>query len=432
VTPAAPRDPERRVVVTGMGVMTPIGERLDDYFDALVAGRSAVTRWKAMEERCASRIGGDMSGFDLDAHLRRAGDAYPAALAQAARKLMRPTPPSGRIAAPAAMQAFLDAGLPHPSVVPERFGHVLAGHNLNSNYIYEGHKAYLEEPDYIDPLYGVLSEDTDVLSVISELLTLRGPAFTVGGACASGNLGVMAGLDLLRSGRVDAVLVTGASDDLDPTVLHSWVIIDALSVRSFNDEPARASRPFDALREGFVPSHGAAAVVLETLAGARARGARMRAELLGAAATSDATRLTKPDLGGQVRAMRGALEDARTTPGDVDYVNAHATSTPLGDAVEVAALKEVFGDHAYRIPVNSTKSMLGHCLSSAGLVELVATILQMERGALHPTINQEEKDPELDLDFVPNQARPARIEVAISNGFGFGGLNSCLVVGRAS
>jgi 3-oxoacyl-(acyl-carrier-protein) synthase len=424
------RDPERRVVVTGMGVMTPIGERLDDYLESLLAGRSAVTRWRDVGEGCASKIGGDMSGFDLRAHLRRAGDAYPSALVQSALRLMRPTPLSGRITAPAALQAFVDAGLPHPSLAPERFGHVLAGHNVNSNYVYEGHKVYLEEPEYIDPLYGVVSEDTDVLSVISELLTLRGPSFTVGGACATGNLGIMVAMDLLRSGRVDAVLVTGASNDLDPPSLHSWVIIEALSFKSFNDDPARASRPFDALREGFVPSQGAAAVVLETLAGARARGARVRAEILGAAAASDASRLTKPDQDGQARAMRGALADARVDPRDVEYVNAHATSTPLGDAVEVAALKEVFGDHAYRLAVNSTKSMLGHCLSAAGLVELVATVLQMERGVLHATINQEQKDPELDLDFVPNEARTARFDIGISNGFGFGGLNSCVVVGR--
>lgn len=426
------RDADRRVVVTGMGVMTPIGERLEDYLESLLAGRSAVTRWKSVDERCASKIGGDMSDFDLEAHLRRAGDAYPAGLVRSARPLMRPTPLSGRVTAPAAMQAFVDAGLPHPLVVSERFGHVLAGHNVNSNYIFEGHKDYVEEPEYIDPLYGVVAEDTDVLSVISELLGLRGPSFTVGGACATGNLAIMAALDLLRSGRVDAALVTGASNDLDPPSLHSWVIIEALSFKSFNDDPARASRPFDALREGFVPSQGAAAVVLETLAVARARGARVRAEILGAAATSDATRLTKPDQAGQVRAMRDALADARVRTEEVDYVNAHATSTPLGDAVEVAALKEVFGGHAYRMAVNSTKSMVGHCLCAAGVVELVATVLQMERGALHPTINQEQKDPELDLDFVPNQAREARVEVAISNGFGFGGLNSCVVVGRAS
>ena len=166
------RDAAQRVVVTGMGVVTPLGECLEDYLQSLVAGRSAITRWRKVEERCGSKIGGDLSGFDLEEHFRRAGDAYPAALVQSARKLMRPTPPTGRITAPSSMQAFLDAGLPHPGVRPERFGHVLAGHNLNSNYVYEGHKVFLEEPEFIDPLYGVVSEDTDVLSVISELLCL--------------------------------------------------------------------------------------------------------------------------------------------------------------------------------------------------------------------------------------------------------------------
>jgi 3-oxoacyl-(acyl-carrier-protein) synthase len=179
-----------------------------------------------------------------------------------------------------------------------------------------------------------------------------------------------------------------------------------------------------------VPAEGAGALVLETLASARSRGASIHAELLGASATSDASRLTRPDLDGQLRAMRHALDDARVTPEQVSYVNAHATSTPLGDAVEVAAIKAALGSHARRIPVNSTKSMIGHCLSAAGIVELIATLLQMSHGVVHPTINQEQADPELDLDFVPNQAREATIDIAMSNSFGFGGINSCVVVGR--
>ena len=299
------------------------------------------------------------------------------------------------------------------------------------HYIFENVLTLSDEPDYIEPLYAVMIFDTDVLAVISELLTLQGPSFTVGNACASGNLALLAGLDLIRSGRADAIVVSGGAMEADPVLLQGFAIIDALSYRSFNEEPARASRPFDARREGFVPSEGAGAVVLETLAGARSRGARIHAELLGAASNSDASRLTKPNLDGQIRAIHSALQDARIALAQVDYVNAHATSTPLGDAVEVEAIKAVFGDHAYHIPVNSTKSMIGHCLTSASLVEFVATIVQMENDVVHPTINQEEKDPELDLDFVPNQARQHHIEVAISNSFGFGGLNSCIVVGQA-
>ncbi len=428
-------DAARRVVITGLGVVTTVGETTAEFHAGLVAGRSGITRWKRMDERICSKIGGDLGDFDLEAHLARAGARYPEELRRRARKLLRATPLSGRVTAAAALQAFADAGLAGDAgpgtIEPERIGHVLGGHNLTTNYLCENVRTLDDEPDFIDPLIGLMSLDTDVLSVASELLTLRGPSFTVGGACASGNLAVLGGLDLVRAGRVRAVVVSGATVDCDPVTLHGWAMLDALSFKSFNDAPERASRPFDARREGFVPSQGAGALVLETLASARARGARIRAEVLGASSASDASRLTKPNEDGQVRAIRAALADARVDPERVDYVNAHATSTPLGDAVEVAAIKTVLGDRARRIPVNSTKSMVGHCLAAAGVVELVATVLQMENDVVHPTINQEEKDPELDLDFVPNEARAHRIEIAISNSFGFGGLNSCVVVGRA-
>jgi 3-oxoacyl-(acyl-carrier-protein) synthase len=426
-----PRGPAQRVVITGMGVVTVLGDDVSAYWDALAAGRSGITRWKGAHEHPAVAIAGDLSDFDHEAHLARGTARYPAALVAKARKLLRPTPATGRITLPAALQAWTDAGLPHASLSPERFAHVMAGHNVNGNYIYQTGKAFLEEPEFIDPLYGMMAGDTDVLSLSSDLLELRGPSFTVGGACASGNLALLTAVDLLRAGRADAVLVSAASNDLDPPSIHAWMILDALSFRSFNDEPERASRPFDARREGFVPSQGAGAVVLETLAGARARGARIHAEVAGVAAASDGSRLTRPDRDGQVRAMRGALEDARVGAHEVDYVNAHATSTPLGDAVEVAAIKDLFGARAGRLAVNATKSMLGHCLSAAGIVELVATVLQLEHQVLHPTINLDDPDPELDLDFVPHRAREARLTVALSNAFGFGGLNSCAVVRRA-
>jgi 3-oxoacyl-(acyl-carrier-protein) synthase len=420
---------ENRVVVTGMGIVTPLGANVGDYFAALVAGRSGVTRWKTTHPECYSQIGGDLSGFDFDAHLATLSGVS-AELGKSARKLLRATPLSGRVTAGAALQAFADAGLDAATLDPARFGHVLAGHNLNTKYIYDNVLAYQDEPDFIDPLFGLMCLDTDVLSVISELLNVQGASYTVGNACASGNIAVLGGLDLLRAGRADCVVVTGAALDLDPVTLHGWALMDALSFQSFNDEPERASRPFDARREGFVPSQGAGALILETLAHARARGATIHAEILGASSFSDASRLPKAHVGGQIRAIMGALNDAQIAPAAVDYVNAHATSTPLGDAVEVEAIKGVLGDHAAKIPVNATKSMLGHCLTSAGVVELIATILQMQNGVVHPTINQDEPDPNLDLDFVPNTAREHSIQVAISNSFGFGGLNSCVVVGQ--
>jgi 3-oxoacyl-(acyl-carrier-protein) synthase len=424
-------DPRRRVVVTGMGAVTVIGDTTEAFHAALVAGRSGITRWKQPPPPGAySRIGGDLSDFDLGGHLAREGARYGPALVKRCLALMRAAPRVPRLVAAAALQAHHAAGLAG-AVAPERAGHVLAGHNVNAGYIVDNALTFhRDEPDYIEPLFGLLCLDTDVLSATSELLALKGPSFTVGGACASGNLALLAALDLLRAGRVDTMLVTGAPIELEPVAVHGWALLDAISIASYNEAPERASRPFDRRREGFVPSEGAGAVVLETLAGARARGAPILAEILGASAASDACRLTRPDLDGQVRAMRTALQDAGVAPDEVDYVNAHATSTPLGDAVEVAAIKAALGRRAGRIPVNSTKSMIGHCLSAAGVVELIATVEQMRHGVLHPTINQEEPDPALDLDFVPNRARPARIAVALSNSFGFGGLNSSVVVGQ--
>lgn len=422
-------DDEHRIVVTGMGIAAPTGENLSEYFEALVSGHSGITHWKRMmDERLYSKVGGDMSDFDLNAYFARNGNIYSEEIVQHAKKLLRATPLSGRLGTIAAMQAFVDAGLAQVDINPRRFGHVLSGHNLNAYYIFENTLTLLEEPDFIDPLYGFMIFDTDVLSVISELLNVQGSSFTIGNACASGNMALLAGLDLIRSGRADVVLVTGGVMEVDPVMLQGFALIDAVSYRSFNDEPARASRPFDARREGFVPSQGTGAVILETLASAKKRGTHIHAELLGGASLSDASRLTRPDLAGQVETMRSALADARVNPEEVDYINAHATSTRLGDAVEVLAIKTVFGADAYRIPINSTKSMIGHCLTAAGMVEFVATTLQMENNVVHPTINQEENDPELDLDFVPNEARQHPIKVALSNSFGFGGLNACIVV----
>ena len=422
------RSDRHRIVVTGMGIITTIGETHDDYFDAVIGGRSGIARWTDKDSRLYSKFGGDMSDFNFEAHIGRVGKAYPSDWIDRSRKLLRPASLSGRLVAAAAMQAFFNADLHKTKLNPERFGHVLGGNNLGNSYTFGNALEFEEEPDFIDPLYGIVALDTDVLAVSSEILGLKGPSFTVGGACASSNLALLSGLDLIRSGRADAVLVSGGTMELSPVWLQGWTLIDAISFRSFNDEPTRASRPFDKRREGFVPSEGSGVVVLESLASARARGVDIYAELLGASSTSNASRLTKPDLNGQVRAISYALQDARIEPNQVNYINAHATSTPLGDASEVTAIKKVFGSHAYQIPVNSTKSILGHCLTASSMVEMITTILQMQHSLVHPTINLEEPDPELDLDFVPHQAREHKINIALSNSFGFGGLNSSVVL----
>jgi 3-oxoacyl-(acyl-carrier-protein) synthase len=418
----------RTVVVTGMGIVAPNGENVPAFRDSLEKGKSGITRWKRDSDRMGSKIGGDMSEFRIAEHLASVGTHYPAQLKDDAKVVLRSAPLAVNLAAAAALEAFVDAGLPHRSLPPECIGHILGGTNFNASYILQNSSTFNEEPDYIEPLYGVMVLDTDVLARVCDLLTLKGPSWTVGNACGSSNIALITGMDLIRSGRADAVVVTGASGGLDPVLLHSWVMLGALSSESFNDDPTRASRPFDRRREGFVPSEGAAAVVLETLAGARARGANIRAAVLGGGSSSDATRQIRPSQEGQMRAMRAALDDARITPEQLDYVNAHATSTPLGDKIEIAAIKGVLGEHVYKIPVNATKSMTGHPLNAAALVEFVAVVLQMENYFVHPTINLDEPDEGMDLDFVPNQARAYKPRIAMSNSFGFGGLNSSVVI----
>lgn len=426
------REDERRVVVTGMGVITPIGQEPGEFYRSLVNGRSAITRWKSIDDsHIHSKIGGDLANFDVKAHLQAYGRDYPPLLVERTLRLLRDVPLPANLVAASAMRAYLNAGLPD-GVRPERFGHILGGHNLNTWYCIENFKTFSEEPEFTDPLYLPRRLDTHVLGVNCEILDLKGPSWTVGSACASGNVAILTALDILRAGRADAMMVTASCETADLVALQSLALLGALSVDTFNDEPWRASRPFDKRREGFVPGVGAGAVVLETLAGARRRGAPILAEILGGSSSCDASSLTKPHVDGQVRAIRGALEDAGINKEQVEYINAHATSTPLGDAVEVQAIKTVFGERAYRIPVNATKSMLGHPLTGAGVVELVGIILQMQNNVLHPTINLEDPDPECDLDFVPNQAREYRFNLAMSNGFGFGGLNTTIVVGRIS
>lgn len=423
---------DARVVVTGLGVVTPLARDVPGFWAGLCAGRSGIGRWLDPDPRVACTVGGDLSDFSFDDWAATEGRGLPADLTKAARRALRATPVAGRLTAAAALQAADDAGLRDAGHDPGRVGHVLGGHNLNAGYGLRNARTFLlGDPEFVDPLYGFLGLDTDVLAVISALLDVRGPALSAGAACASGNVALLAALQLLRSGACDAVLVTGAAMEVDPLWLQAWVILDAVCHRDFQDEPHRASRPFDRRRQGFVPSMGAGAVVLETLASAERRGQAVHAELLGAASTSAATRSTRPGLDAQVRVMSLALADAGLAPDDVDTVNAHATSTPLGDAVEVAAIKELLGARAAAVPVNATKSMVGHCLTAAGIVELVAVVQQLATQTLHPTTNLDEPDPELDLDFVPGQARPHAMDVALSNAFGFGGLNASVVVGRA-
>lgn len=425
------RPDSERVVITGTGVVSPIGNTTSTFITSLLNGTSAISKMQETYDEVEIKIAGDCSDFNFNAWL---SETYPDHTSGIPfKKLLRSTPPSHHICLGAAFQAYLSSGLdqvPIDRFDRSKFAHILTGHNLSMNYFYKNTLEYLEDPDFIDPMFGVYNMDTDILSVISEVVQVHGTAYTTGGACASGNIGLLNGLDLIRNKRANCVLVTGGSHDLSPVGLKGWVIIDAIAYNVFPDQPERASRPFDIDRGGFVPGMGSGAVILESLEHARHRGATILAELKGAAVTSSGLRHTRPDQKSQVSCMNESINDAQIEISDINYINAHATSTPLGDKVEVESLKQVFSDHIYNIPTNATKSMTGHCLSSAGMVELIAIVHQMQQKMLHPTINLDNQDPELDLDFVPHKSRSYEIKNCLSNSFGFGGYNACVVVGE--
>lgn len=421
---------DQRVVVTGMGVVTPGAMNLHDYYQDLMAGRSVIAHWPVEENSSRLRVSGDLKHFDMQSYFQ-ATDHYSLTHAQLAQKLLRSTPLPGRLACIASLQAYYDAGFRDTLDCPERFGCVLGGHNFNNEYGYKNLITHRDtEPDYIEPLFGLIFLDTDILALNTELFRLLGPGLCVGNSFASSNTAILTATQLIKSGRADAVLVIGVSQEINFSILEDYVAKGLMEADFFHAEPERVSRPFDAKRAGLVPSQGAAAFVLEKMPIALKRDARIYAEILGGSLCMASAQHFYPTVQNEMRAMQQALKKAQVTIEEVDYINANADSSRLGDAIEVTAIKQLFHDKAYDIPINSTKSMLGHCFTASGAVECLAAILQMQHNAVHPTINQDERDPELDLNFVPNQGIDHQINIALSNSFGWGGFASSIVLGK--
>lgn len=413
-----------RVVVTGMSVNTALGDTLEGFLAALMAGRSAISRWQAFPaDRIYSKIGGDLSAYDVAGKLATLEAMVPSDVHRRLRKLVSRVPWSTRLSMLLAVDGWRDAGLFDVDGDPSRRAVIVAGHNLNALYQYDSRIRFEEEPDFIDGMTSLYSLDTDHAGCVSEVLQARGPIYTVGAACASGNLALRAAVDEIRYHGADVALVVGAVLEFAPLDVHAMAIMGAISIHGFNDAPARASRPYDTRREGFVPAHGGATLVLEDLDAAERRGAHIYAEVLGCAANSDGNHLPQPSEDGQARVMARALDEAGLGPSDVDYVNAHATSTPLGDLTELRSIKRVFGDHARRLRINAPKSMLGHCCWSAPTVETVSGLLQLGAGRLHASINIDELDPEVDLDVCRDGPVDTPVSVMLKNSFGFGGIN---------
>jgi 3-oxoacyl-[acyl-carrier-protein] synthase II len=407
------------VVITGLGVVSPIGIGRDAYWDALMNGQAGARQISAFDPKDSPcRIAGEVTGFDPEVFIPP----------KAVRRSDRFT----QFALAAAQMAIADAGLDVSTLDLARCG-VVVGSGMGGLATIEAEHRVLQQkgPSRVSPFLIPMMIVNIAGGDIAIAYGFRGPSYAVSSACASANHAIGSSLRHLQSGEADLMICGGAEAPITPLCVAGFCRAGALTTE-FNDNPRSASRPFDAHRSGFVMGEGAGILVLETLEHAQARGATIYAELAGFASTNDAYHITQPDPEGTgaVQAMALALEDAQIAPEQIDYVNAHGTSTPFNDKFETAAIKRLFGDHAKKLAISSTKSMTGHLLGAAGAVELVATVLSMQNDMVHPTINLEHSDPECDLDYVPNTGRRLPIEYAMSNSFGFGGHNSTVVVRR--
>jgi len=415
VSPAA----HRRVVVTGLGIVCPVGLSVDEAWGAILAGKSGIRPITCFDvSEFPVRFGGTIEGFDITEYV--------------SRKDARKMDTFIHYGVAAGAQALRDSGIAITADNAERIG-VSVGSGIGGlPGIEKNYDAYLQGgPRRISPFFVPSNIINMISGNLSIMYGLKGPNIAMVTACTTGTHSIGEAARIITYGDADVMLAGGAEMATTHTGLGGFAAAKALSTR--NDDPQTASRPWDRDRDGFVLGDGAGVMVLEEYEHARARGAKIYAEVAGYGMSGDAYHMTQPSLNGEgaARCMRNALRDAGLSPDQVDYVNAHGTSTPAGDVAEVKAIKTALGDHAYRTAVSSTKSMTGHLLGAAGGVEAIFTVLAIRDQIAPPTINQFTADPECDLDFVPNHARETKIDVAMSNSFGFGGTNGSLVFTRS-
>jgi 3-oxoacyl-[acyl-carrier-protein] synthase II len=407
----------RRVVITGMGAITPLGNDVPTFWSHLVAGKSGIGTVTAFDTTAYDcKIGGEVRDFDPTKHFNNPKDA---------RRADRYT----HMAMAAAKEAYAQAGLANSSFDPTRAG-VIYGSGIGGlKSLSDQHENLLQKgPGRISPFMIPMMISNIASGIIAMELQFSGPNYAVVTACATAAQCIGEAWRLIRDNEADLILAGGSEAAIVPLGLGGFAAMRALSLR--NDEPEKASRPFDKDRDGFVLAEGAGAVMIEEYEHARRRGAAILAEITGYGLSADAYHMTAPDPEGRgaARAMKNALRHAQLNPEAIGYINAHGTSTPQGDFCETLAIKSIFGDHARKVPISSTKSMTGHTLGAAGAIELIACVQAIRTGVLPPTINLDNPDPECDLDYIPHTARQVPITAAMSNSFGFGGHNAALIV----
>ncbi len=407
-----------KTVVTGMGVVTPLGQNVEEYWSALLEGKSGVThitRFDAAEY--PSRIAAEVKDFDPLNFLDK--------------KEIRRTDLVEQYAVAASQMAIEDAGLDFSQVDPYRAG-IVIGSGIGGILTFEKqHEILLKSgPGRVSPFFIPMMIIDMCSGLVAIRYGLRGPNYATVSACSSASHAILDAFKIIQRGDADIMITGGSEAAITPTSIAGFCSAHALSLR--NDEPEKASRPFDKDRDGFVIGEGAGILILESQESALARGAKIYCEIIGAGMTCDAHHITAPiaDGSGAMMAMANAIKDAGIAPAEIGYINSHGTATPLGDPAETNAIKKVLGEHAHKIPINSTKSMVGHLLGAAGAAEFIAAVKSLESGVIHPTANLENPDPECDLDYVPHQKRNFDFDIFMSNSFGFGGHNVTLIAKR--
>ncbi|UII31914.1 beta-ketoacyl-ACP synthase [Fulvivirga ulvae] len=417
-----------KVGITGMGIVSSIGRDLSSFCDSLKNGKCGIRQTtNAREPKVSVDIAAEIHDFAFSESLGRFTN-IPDEKLQHARKLGQRAPFVIQASIISALEAWQKAGLFDKEALPERTGLIVAGQNSTQNYQYDLIPKFRENPEYLSPRYALEFLETNQVGVLSELFGIQGEGFVVGGASATGNVGVIKGYRQVLSGFADVCVVVGTLADLSPMDIQGFINIGAMGGKKYGDQPAKACRPFDKQHEGFIYGQASACVIFESETSAAKRGVPFLAEVRGGAMNLDSNSSANPNVTGEAKAMQSALEQAGLSAADVDYINTHGSSSSLGDITEAEAISQVLGKREAWL--NATKGLTGHCLYSAGMVEVIATVLQMQEGFLHPNLNLE--DPvRKDLKFCGAEAIDHQINVAISNSFGFGGINTSVVLERA-
>jgi len=404
-----------RVVVTGMGILCPLGLDATTTWEGLIAGKSGIDYITLFDpEPCKTKFAGEVKGFEPTNYVGR----------KEARHMDR----FAQLSVAASLQAVEHSGIQINSTNRDSIGIIIGSGIGGLTTLFEQARILIEKgPDRVSPFLAPMMISDMAAAQASIVLGIKGPNLCTTSACSSGSDAIGVAYELIKQGGAQITLAGGSEAIINQLGITAFNALNAISTR--NDAPQLASRPFDAERDGFIISEGAAILVLEDLNHAQERGANILAELVSYGASADAFHVTQPleDGEGAARAMQTALNKAGLTPNEIDYINAHGTSTPLNDRMETKAIKTVFGDYAYRVPISSTKSMIGHLIGAAGAAEAIICIMTIRSGVIPPTINLTHPDPDCDLDYVPNIARQAKVTTALSSSFGFGGHNSALI-----